>query len=102
MKGLGSLLGLGKGTARDKRARLRLDTDETAVYAVGDVHGCLDELLALEAAIAADGQGLPGRRLILMLGDYVDRGPASWQSSTTCCVEPARFERICLPATTKC
>jgi serine/threonine protein phosphatase 1 len=97
MKGLGSLLGLGKGAAHEKRARLRLDTNDTAVYAVGDVHGCLDELLALEAAIAADGQDLPGRRLILMLGDYVDRGPASSQVIDHLLREPPEgFERICL------
>lgn len=47
------------------------------VYAVGDVHGCLRELMALEAVIAADRQRRPGPHLIIYLGDYVDRGPDS-------------------------
>ena len=49
------------------------------IYAIGDVHGCLDELLALEDRIVADAAQLPGQKLIIMLGDYVDRGPASAQ-----------------------
>ncbi|MEM1179478.1 MAG: polynucleotide kinase-phosphatase [Acidobacteriota bacterium] len=52
---------------------------------VGDVHGCLDELLELMERLGweVDGKGLrarhpEGRRLVL-LGDLVDRGPASPQ-----------------------
>ncbi|MBX3275885.1 MAG: AAA family ATPase [Sandaracinaceae bacterium] len=43
---------------------------------VGDVHGCLDELEALLAALGYTPEGAhpDGRRLIL-LGDVVDRGP---------------------------
>lgn len=97
MKGLAGLLGIGKGTAREKRTRLTLDTSETAVYAVGDVHGCLDELLALERAIAADAETVPGRKLIIMLGDYIDRGPASFQVIEHLRAPPPDgFERICL------
>ena len=48
------------------------------VYAVGDIHGCLDRLLALEALMAEDAARAPEpRRLIVHLGDYVDRGPDS-------------------------
>ena len=79
MKGLTDLFGLGRGNGRERRARLRLDMEHTAVYAVGDVHGCLDMLLDLEQAIMADAASLPGGKLIVMLGDYVDRGPASAQ-----------------------
>ena len=48
------------------------------VFAVGDVHGCLSELLTLEEMIRARA-GRPGasRNLIVYLGDYVDRGPDS-------------------------
>ncbi len=47
------------------------------VYAVGDVHGCDDQLAALHAAIAADLAARPiAHALLVHLGDYIDRGPA--------------------------
>jgi len=80
-----------------RRPRLKLDVSEIAIYAVGDVHGCLDELLALEERIVADAAVLPGRKLIVMLGDYIDRGPASAGVVEHLCGEPPEdFERICL------
>lgn len=51
------------------------------VYAVGDVHGCYDLLHALlgeiarDAAGGASGAGGGAPPLLVMLGDYVDRGP---------------------------
>jgi serine/threonine protein phosphatase 1 len=48
------------------------------VYAVGDIHGCLDRLVALHWAVAADLSAHPVRDSVLVhLGDYVDRGPDS-------------------------
>lgn len=48
------------------------------LYAIGDVHGCLDPLVELHAAIAADLADRPVRDWrILHIGDYVDRGPES-------------------------
>jgi serine/threonine protein phosphatase 1 len=48
------------------------------IYAVGDVHGCLDQLLALHRAIAAHLRAHPHPDpLLLHLGDYIDRGPDS-------------------------
>lgn len=48
------------------------------VYAVGDVHGRLDLLLRMEAAIADDIRRTGAvRPVVCYLGDYVDRGPAS-------------------------
>lgn len=50
--------------------------DGQRVYAIGDVHGCLDQLRALHAAIAEDIADRPAARCVLIhLGDYVDRGP---------------------------
>ena len=48
------------------------------IYAVGDVHGCLDQLDAMHRAIAADLRARPGSdSLVIHLGDYIDRGPDS-------------------------
>lgn len=48
------------------------------VYAVGDTHGCADQLDAIHARIAEDAATAPENdRLIVYLGDYVDRGPDS-------------------------
>lgn len=47
------------------------------VYAIGDVHGCLDQLVALEATIFEDAKAFEGEKWLIMLGDYIDRGPNS-------------------------
>lgn len=48
------------------------------VYAVGDIHGRLDLLTALIAAIDADDAARPAARsTVVLLGDLVDRGPDS-------------------------
>jgi Calcineurin-like phosphoesterase len=48
------------------------------VYAIGDVHGCLDQLEALHQAVAQDLAERPDAEAVLIhLGDYVDRGPES-------------------------
>ncbi len=47
------------------------------LYAIGDVHGCFDLLQQLNARIVADAAREPGTKWLIMLGDYVDRGPAS-------------------------
>ncbi len=50
------------------------------VYAVGDIHGCLDRLVALHEIIADDIISRPVERTVLVhLGDYVDRGSDSAQ-----------------------
>mgnify|MGYP001559656707 CR=1 FL=1 len=48
------------------------------IYAIGDIHGRLDLLDRLYRLIRADGENEPpGRRTVVHLGDYVDRGPES-------------------------
>ena len=55
-------------------------SDGVRVYAVGDVHGRADLLAPLLARIRADAaEGDTERRVVVMLGDYVDRGPQSEQ-----------------------
>jgi serine/threonine protein phosphatase 1 len=52
--------------------------DKTAVYAIGDIHGRDDLLAELRRLIEIDA-GARGmdRRVIVHVGDYVDRGPHS-------------------------
>ena len=46
------------------------------VYAIGDIHGCADQLATLHARIADDLHTRPiDSALLLHVGDYVDRGP---------------------------
>lgn len=48
------------------------------VYAIGDVHGRLDLLDELVDAIEADSRkGGPREQTLVLLGDYIDRGPDS-------------------------
>jgi serine/threonine protein phosphatase 1 len=47
------------------------------VYAVGDIHGRLDLLQKLWAQIEADASGSNLHKMIVFIGDYVDRGPDS-------------------------
>lgn len=48
------------------------------VYAVGDVHGCSRQLDQLHGAIGYDAlRAREPRKVIVYLGDYVDRGPDS-------------------------
>jgi len=48
------------------------------VYAIGDIHGCLDALRVLHTAIAEDLARRPAISAVLIhLGDYIDYGPNS-------------------------
>lgn len=51
--------------------------DGWRIYAVGDVHGCLDQLDRLLDAIDADLRRWGGKGHLIFLGDLVDRGPDS-------------------------
>lgn len=67
-------------------------------YAIGDIHGRADLLAALEPEIQADAaRRPPGRRLLVYLGDYVDRGHESRQVLDRLLQgPPAGFEAIYL------
>ncbi|MBW2109482.1 MAG: serine/threonine protein phosphatase [Deltaproteobacteria bacterium] len=43
------------------------------IFAVGDIHGCLDKLLRLMDLVDVN----PERDTLLFVGDYIDRGPRS-------------------------
>jgi serine/threonine protein phosphatase 1 len=53
-------------------------TDGQRIYAIGDIHGCRDLLDGVLARVDADLAARPHRRpRLVLLGDYVDRGPDS-------------------------
>ncbi len=95
-----NIFGGDSGEARapaHRRSRLRVAEPHPVVYAVGDVHGCLDELKAAEERIAADPVRFDGPKLIVHLGDYVDRGPNSAGVIEYLANPPPHgIERVCL------
>lgn len=65
-----------KGSGR--RAKPRTPEDRR-VYAVGDIHGRLDLLRSLHELILDDARKAPDKdKVLVYLGDYVDRGPESF------------------------
>lgn len=88
---------INKGFGQRRRQRENIDIATIPTYAIGDVHGCYDLLAALERKIYADGSQISGRKLIIMLGDVIDRGPASAQVvSRLMARPPGGFDRMCL------
>lgn len=88
-------------TASAVSGRRRINLGETlppfSLYAIGDVHGCLDLLLDAERKIANDLQLTNGRGLVIMLGDYIDRGPDSaGVISHLLAKTPENMKRVCL------
>lgn len=61
--------------------------DGRLVYAIGDIHGCYDQLRRLLAKIARDAEARAAGRTasLIFCGDYVDRGPASCQVIDALC-----------------
>lgn len=45
------------------------------IYAIGDVHGCLDPLKRLEERIMLSARECDLKAGVIFLGDYIDRGP---------------------------
>jgi serine/threonine protein phosphatase 1 len=72
------------GAAKPQRPnRRRIDLGSAPpqfpIYAIGDVHGCLDQLMDAENRIAGDMNTTQRTGLVVLLGDLVDRGPNSRQ-----------------------
>jgi serine/threonine protein phosphatase 1 len=58
--------------------RRPLSTAGTRIYAIGDIHGCYSLLIQLLQKIELDQRDRPERPTsLVLLGDYVDRGPRS-------------------------
>lgn len=71
---------------------------DTRIYAIGDIHGCADLLAQLHQAIQADLQHRHCRQSIeVYVGDYVDRGPRSFEVLENLALStPVCNRRICL------
>lgn len=63
-----------KTTSRDRSYRV---PHGTRVYAIGDIHGCLAELIRLLDSIRDDCRDFAGDTHLVFVGDFVDRGPDS-------------------------
>jgi len=67
-----------KSLFRSKKAAAPSIPAGERVYAIGDVHGCADQLDRLLAAIDTDdATRAPAATTLILLGDLVDRGPDS-------------------------
>lgn len=72
------MLGLFRKQRPSTPARPRVDLgDADLIYAIGDIHGCNRQLQLLLDKIGQDAAQFSGRKLIVTLGDHIDRGPHS-------------------------
>jgi len=68
-----------QSTGKDHTATPPRVPKGSRVYAIGDIHGHMDLLAALHEKILEDAAKARARRKVLVyLGDYVDRGPGSF------------------------
>ena len=97
MSWLGKLFGVAETKRPEGRERLEIPANTyKRIYAIGDIHGRLDLLQSAEERIAKNiPQGERG--LVVLVGDYVDRGPNSSGVLRHLCEESdPRFDRVCL------
>jgi len=66
-----------KPSANGRQRLIWPDDEFAAIYAMSDIHGCCDAFVEAERRVYLDGGAVRGRKLIVLLGDYVDRGPDS-------------------------
>jgi serine/threonine protein phosphatase 1 len=94
---LSRLFGVRRNEPEVEEARYSVPA-ATRVYAIGDVHGRADLLRRLHTAIAEDARSAASlRRVIVYLGDYVDRGQESKSVIDILIDEPlAGFESVYL------
>ena len=45
------------------------------LFAIGDIHGCLKQLISLQKKILNTKEFQKGNDLLIYIGDYIDRGP---------------------------
>lgn len=67
------------------------------IYAIGDIHGCFPQFKNILEQIFEDAQNLSGGKVIVTVGDYVDRGPFSYSAIEELLESPPEgFSRVWL------
>ena len=67
------------------------------VFAVGDIHGCRELLQKIHNKILATSKDIEGQKLLIYLGDYIDRGPDIKETIETLIdFQPDNFKRVFL------
>lgn len=86
-----------RAPADSDRHHLNASAWPAVIYAIGDVHGCADLLEDLTQQIVEDTEAFEGERWLIMLGDYIDRGPDSARVLDILTLPPPDgFRRFCL------
>ena len=85
-------------TLLPRQARRASVPADTVVFAVGDIHGCADRLINLHCEIRRSAAMIAAaRRVVIYIGDYVDRGPDSRRVIDTLLDDPLpNFESVFL------
>ena len=66
-------------TAPEDVPQIVLPATDDIIFAIGDVHGCFDLYRQLETTLANKAAQAGRRALLVVLGDFIDRGPHSAQ-----------------------
>ena len=68
--------------------------DFSQIYVVGDIHGCIELLKKIQQKIIVISKNTTGTKLIIYLGDYIDRGPEIKETIQTLLdFQPIDFQR---------
>ncbi len=91
------MIGLFRKRKTISRRMLHLNTMPAAIYAVGDIHGRFDLYERLERQIIQDAVSIEGPKLLVLLGDIVDRSTGvSGLIDHLLAPDPEGFKRITL------
>lgn len=91
------MIGLFRKRKTISRPMLHLNTMPVAIYAVGDIHGRFDLYERLERQIIQDAASIEGPKLLILLGDIVDRSTGvSGLIDHLLAPDPEGFKRITL------
>lgn len=62
---------------KNAKANCVANSSDTAVFVVGDIHGCFEDYLQLEEVLQERASDLGKRAFIVSVGDLIDRGRSS-------------------------